>query len=204
MASTRRVPRSLIALFAALGAVSMSAPASAEVDTFYRFEEIATANWVVIEDCPNGTQARTLVTVIAGREFESPDLEDVNTFATVRIRGRNCDFESFTDFGTGPVTYTSSPSLQEAHVSGTIELRSGSVATIDVTWEGTGSLETNVNPTRFPGFVGTFTSKLREAVATGTIVVDGDTLVSGPTENAEIETLEDRNRRLPSEPSEEF
>ena len=204
MTSTRRGPRSLIALFVALGGVSMSAPASAEVDTFYRFEEIATANWVVTEDCPNGTQAQTLVTVRAGREFESPDLEDVNTFASVRIRGRDCDFNRINDFGVGPATYTSSPSLQEAHVTGTIELASGSLATIDVTWEGTGRLETDVNPTRFPGFVGIFTSKLREAMATGTVVVDGETLVSGTTDNAEIETLEDRNRRLPSEPSEAF
>jgi hypothetical protein len=34
---------------------------------------------------------------------------------------------------------------------------------------------------------------VRDAVATGTVVVDGDTLVDGSTTNAEIETLEDNN-----------
>jgi hypothetical protein len=33
----------------------------------------------------------------------------------------------------------------------------------------------------------------RDAVATGTVVVDGETLVDGTTANAEIEILEDRN-----------
>jgi hypothetical protein len=33
----------------------------------------------------------------------------------------------------------------------------------------------------------------RDAVAAGTVVVDGSTLVSGPTTNAFIRTFEDRN-----------
>jgi hypothetical protein len=33
----------------------------------------------------------------------------------------------------------------------------------------------------------------RDAVATGTVVVDGETLVDGSTTNADIETLEDTN-----------
>jgi hypothetical protein len=35
-------------------------------------------------------------------------------------------------------------------------------------------------------------------VATGTVIVDGETLVDGSTTNAEIETLEDTNTRTPS------
>ena len=82
-------------------------------------------------------------------------------------------------------------------MTGTVVLRSGAEAGVDVTWQGTGGIETTVNQTRFDRFVGVFTSKLREATATGTVVVDGATLVSGPAQSAEIETLEDRNRTLP-------
>jgi hypothetical protein len=197
MVSTRRARRSALLLLAALAVLATGAPALAAVDTFVRFEENATANWVVTEDCGDGTTATTRVTVIAGREFESPDLDDENVFATVLLRGFDCEGNLINDRGSGAVTYTSSPSLMEAHATGTVPLRSGSVATIDVTWEGTGGLETTVNQTQFDGFVGIFTGKLREATATGTVAVDGVTLVSGPAVSAEIETLEDRNKTLP-------
>lgn len=196
--STRRVRRSVLSGLAALGVLVPAAPASAAVEMFYRFEENATANWLVTEDCPDGSQAETRVTVIAGRELESPDLDDVNTFATVLIRGFDCDFNLINDRGSGTATYTSSPSLQQAQVTATVPLRSGSEATVDVSWDGAGRTETTVNHTQFPGFTGILTSKRREAVATGTVAVDGVTLVSGATTNADIETLEDRNMTLPS------
>jgi hypothetical protein len=177
--------------------MSQAPSASGAVDTFVRFEENATANWIVTEECPDGTTADTRVTVIAGREFETPDLDDVNTFGTVLIRGFDCHGNLINDRGSGPVTYTSSPSLMEAQVSGTVPLRSGSEATIDVSWQGTGGLDTTVNTTQFDGFVGIFTSKQRDAVASGTVAVDGVTLVSGESVSADIETLEDRNRTLP-------
>jgi hypothetical protein len=116
----------------------------------------------------------------------------------VLIRGFDCDGNLINDRGSGPATYSSSPSLQQAQVTGTIPLRSGSDATVDVTWDGTGKIETNVNQTQFPGFVGVFTSKRRDAVATGTVVVDGVTVASGTSTSAEIETLEDRNTTLPA------
>ena len=186
-----------LTILVGLGVMAPSAPASAAVDTFVRFEENATANWVVTEECADGRTATTRVTVIAGREFESPDLDDVNTFATVILRGFDCEGNLINDRGSGPVTYSSSPSLMDASVTGTVPLRSGSEATIDVSWQGTGGLETTVNTTQFDGFVGIFTSKQRDAVATGTVAVDGVTLVSGESVSADIETLEDRNRRLP-------
>ena len=195
--SFRRAPRWLLLVLVTLGLLVPATSASADVERFVRFEENATANWTVTEQCADGTTAQTRVTVIAGREFESPDLDDVNTFGTVLLRGFDCEGNLINDRGSGPVTYSSSPSLMEAHVTGTVPLRSGAEATIDVTWEGTGRLETEVNQTQFPGFVGIFTSKTRDAVATGTVAVDGETLVSGPTTNAEIETLEDRNTTLP-------
>ena len=42
-------------------------------------------------------------------------------------------------------------------------------------------------------FAGHFQGKRRDAVATGTVVVNGTTLVSGSTTNAEIDMLEDTN-----------
>ena len=195
---TRRPVRLFLALGAVLlGLVSVSTPAAAQVETFIRFEENAQANWRVTQACPDGGTSTLFVSLVAGREFESPDLEDVNRFATLRIRGFDCEGNLVNEFGTGPATYTSSPSLQDAQVTGTILLRSGATAIVDVTWEGTGGIETRVNQTQFDGFVGIFTSKTRDATATGTIVVDGETIVSGPADSADIETLEDRNRTLP-------
>jgi hypothetical protein len=54
-------------------------------------------------------------------------------------------------------------------------------------------MEVTSNTTTFPGFTGHFVGQEREAVATGTVVVDGDTLVNGSTTSARIETLEDTN-----------
>jgi hypothetical protein len=78
-------------------------------------------------------------------------------------------------------------------VAGTITTRNGRAVTVDMRWEGTGEMETTSNTTTFPGFTGHFKGKRRDAVATGTVVVDGETLVDGSTTNAEIETLEDNN-----------
>jgi hypothetical protein len=71
--------------------------------------------------------------------------------------------------------------------------RGGRTVTVDMTWEGTGALEASSNTTTFPGFTGHFQSMQRDAVATGTLIVNGVTLVDGSTTNAEIETLEDKN-----------
>jgi hypothetical protein len=196
--SSRRARRLVLSLFVAVGLSAAPAPASAAVDTFIRFEEEATANWTVTQHCPDGSVATTRITVIAGEELESPDLDDVSEFVTVLIRGFDCEGNFVNERGSGQAVYTSSPSLSEASVTGTVILRNGDEATVAVTWEGTGGLETTVNQTQFDGFVGIFTSKERQATATGTVVVDGETLVSGPAGSASIETLEDRNRTLPS------
>jgi hypothetical protein len=102
--SSPRSRRLLASLLIVLGGLTASGSATAAVERFYRFEENATANWVVTEDCPDGTQAQTRVTVIAGREFESPDLDSVNTFATLLIRSVDCDGSVFIDRGSGTVT----------------------------------------------------------------------------------------------------
>jgi hypothetical protein len=133
--------------------------------------------------------------VIGGHEEEAES--GVTTldrdFLTVLLRGRNYGGTVVNDRGSGPAEFTFSPSLQEASVAGTITTRGGRAVTVDMRWEGTGEMETTSNTTTFPGFTGHFKGKRRDAVATGTVVVDGDTLVDGSTTNAEIETLEDNN-----------
>jgi hypothetical protein len=131
-------------------------------------------------------------------EFESPDVDDVNMFVSLFVQGFDCDGTFIFDRGTGEAVYTGDPSLQNASVSGTIDLNDGSVASIDVQWSGTGPLETTVNQTQFPSFVSVFTNRERDATATGTVIVDGVTIVSGPSRSADIETLEDKYRTLPS------
>jgi hypothetical protein len=191
----RRPRRCVMPLLAVLGVLAVPASASAAVETFHRFEAIATANYTVVEQCADGRTAQTRVTVIGGHEEESES--GVTTldsdFLTVLIRGFDCAGNFINDRGSGPAEFAFSPSLQEASVAGTITTRDGRSVTVDMSWEGTGEMETTSNTTTFPGFTGHFKGKRRDAVATGTVVVNGETLIDGSTSNAEIETLEDNN-----------
>ena len=192
MATTRMYPISLLAL---LGALVLPASAAASTETFHRFEAVATANYVVTEQCTDGSTAQLRVTVIAGHEEESESGETTldSDFLTVLIRGFDCAGNVVNDRGSGAAEFTFSPSLQRANVTGTITTREGRSVTVDVSWKGTGEVEVTNNVTTFPGFTGHFQGKRRDAVATGTVVIDGETVVDGSTTNAEIETLEDTN-----------
>ena len=189
------VRRSVIASLAVGWMLVLPAMAAAEVETFHRFEAVATANYVVDTPCADGSVAQIRVTVIGGHEEESESGTTVldSDFVTVLIRGFDCEGNLVNDRGSGPAEFTFSPSLQTAAVAGTITTRDERSVTVDVSWEGTGELEVTNTHTTFPGFTGHFQGRRRDAVATGTVVVDGDTLVDGSTGNAEIETLEDRN-----------
>jgi hypothetical protein len=184
-----------------LAALALPAAASAKTETFHRFEAEATANYVVTEDCGDGSTAETRVTVIGGHEEESQSGATTldSDFLTVLLRGFDCEGNFVSDRGSGPADFTFSPSLQSAAVAGTITTRLGRTVTVDMTWDGTGPLESTSNTTTFPGFHGHFKGKRRDAVATGTVVVDGETIVDGSTTNAEIETLEDTNTTTTSE-----
>jgi hypothetical protein len=186
-----------IPLLAVFGVLATAAPAgAADEERFHRFEAIATANYTVTKECADGSTVQQRVTVIGGHEEESQNGETTldSDFLTVLLRGFDCDGTFISDSGSGPAEFTFSPSLQSASVDGTITTRQGRTVSVDMDWEGVGELETTHNVTRFPGFKGKFTSRRRDAVATGTVVVDGETLVDGSTTNAEIETLEDDNR----------
>jgi hypothetical protein len=197
IASSRRLRRPALWLVALLAALVVPASVSAAVETFHRFEAVATANYTVTEQCPDASTVVKRVTVIGGHEEESES--GVTTldsdFLTVLIRGVDCEGNFINDRGFGPAEFEFSPSLQTASVTGTITTREGRSVTVDVSWEGTGPIEATNNTTTFPGFTGHFQGKRRDAIATGTVVVDGETLVDGSTTNAEIETLEDTNTR---------
>jgi len=194
--SSGRLRRYVILILAVVGALVVSGSAMGAVETFHRFEAIATANYIVHEECADGSTVQTRVTVIGGHEEESES--GVSTldsdFLTVLIRGFDCEGNFVNDRGSGPAEFTFSPSLQSASVAGTITTRDDRSVSVDMSWEGTGPIEATSNTTTFPGFTGHFQGKRRDAVATGTVVVDGETLVDGSTTNAEIETLEDTNR----------
>ena len=195
------LPRYLVQIVVVLVMLCVPASASAAVERFHRFEAIATANYVVAQDCADGSTTQQRVTVIGGHEEESESGTTTldSDFLTVLIRGFDCEGNFVNDRGSGPADFTFSPSLQTASVTGTITTRGGRLVTVDMSWEGTGEMETTNNTTTFPGFTGHFQGKRRDAVATGTVVVDGETLVDGSTANAEIETLEDTNmRRAPT------
>jgi hypothetical protein len=195
--SIRRFLRLVVPLFVAgFSVLAVPSTAGAAVQTFHRFEVDATANYTVSEMCADGSTSTTLVQVISGHEEESED--GVSTldsdFLTVRILNfSDCEGNFINDRGSGQADFTFSPSLQTASVEGTITTRDGRSVTVDMSWEGTGPIETTTNTTTFSGFTGLFVGQVRDAVATGTVVVDGDTLVDGSTTNAEIETLEDNN-----------
>jgi hypothetical protein len=192
--------RSAVSLLALLAALVVPVSASAATETFHRFEVVATANYVVTQDCGDGRSVQQRITVLGGHEEESELGETTldSDFVTVRIRGFDCEGSFISDSGSGPAQFTYSPSLQTASVAGTITTQQNRVVTVDMSWEGTGPIEATSNTTTFPGFTGHFQSRRRDAVATGTVVVDGETLVDGSTTNAEIETLEDTNRTTPS------
>ena len=117
------------------------------------------------------------MTVIGGQEEESED--GVQTldieFLTVLLRGFDCEGNLINDRAIGTGDFTYSPSLQQASVTGTVISRDGREIAVDLSWDGTGPLEVTQNTTTFPGFTGHFVGMRRDAVATGTVVVDGAT-----------------------------
>jgi hypothetical protein len=200
-AGVDRGMRTLLILAAIVAALVVPATAAAETQTFHNLEAEATANYVVTEECADGSTAQTRVTVIGGHEEESESGATTldSDFLTVLIRGFDCEGNLVNDRGSGSAEFEFSPSLQTASVAGTITTREGRSVAVDVSWEGTGPIEATNNTTTFPGFTGHFQGKRRDAVATGTVVVDGETLVDGSTTSAEIETLEDTNRTTGAE-----
>jgi len=175
--------------------------AHADTSTFRRSEANAVAIYRnVTQPCADGTTARLGFRVTGGHEEESEDgvVTDDRDFLTVFVNGTDCGGVFVNDSGTGDATFTWSPSLQTASVSGTITTRGSRSITADLSWEAIGPMEVETNTTTFPGFTGHFVGQRRDAVATGTIVLDARLFIDGSTTDAQIETLEDTNISRPS------
>ena len=158
-------------------------------EIFIRYEENAQANWVIEEECADGSLAELFVAVIAGLEFESPELADVNEFGLLLVQGSRCDGSFVFERGSGTFGYTGSVTLRQAGLGHDHPQRGG--------WRRStcsgrvGRVESTINRTERPGFLGIF--RTARAEASGTVTLDGAPLVSGPSDSADIETLEDFN-----------
>lgn len=168
--------------------VAPSTSAFAATETF--FEEQATANWSVAHTCASGAVVDARLLVESTRDFESPDTEDAQPTVRVQYQAVCPDGTSFGWVGIigddrpldEHATIESAPDLEGVHASGTGTVRDNlgvnHDVTFDVTWTGTGGLETEV--TTFTGFrVLIHTEKERSATATGTVTFDGAVLVDG-------------------------
>jgi hypothetical protein len=181
----------LVALATALAVLVVPAMASAATSTFDRLEVIGSADFRnLTEVCDDGTTATSRVRITGGHEEEAED--GVSTldrdYLRVQIQSGCTGIIQVT---TNDADFTWSPSLQTASVVGTFTTTAGQTISVDITWEGTGPIEINQNNTSFPGRSATFVGRERDAVATGTVVLDSKTLVDGSTTNASIESLDD-------------
>jgi hypothetical protein len=186
------VPR-LVALAAALVVLVLAVPAtaSAATSTFDRLEIIAVADFrTLTEVCDDGRTVTSRVRITGGHEQEVED--GVTTldrdYLRVQIQSGCTGIIQVT---TNAADFAWSPSLQTASVVGTFTTTAGQTISVNVTWDGTGPIELNQNNTSFPGRSATFVGRERDAVATGTVVFDGKTLVDGSTTDASIESLDD-------------
>ena len=186
------IPR-LVALATALAVLVVPATASAAVSTFDRLEIIGTADFRnLTEVCDDGRTVTSRVRITGGHEQEAED--GVTTldrdYLRVQIQSGCTGIIQVT---TNDTDFTWSPSLQAARVVGTFTTATGQTIAVDVTWAGTGPIEVSQNNTSFPGRSATFVGRERAATATGTVVLDGKTLVGGSTSttNASIESLDD-------------
>jgi hypothetical protein len=185
------VPR-LVALAATLAVLAVPGTASAATSTFDRLEVIAVADFRnLTEVCDDGTTVTSRVRITGGHEEEAED--GVSTldrdYLRVQIQSGCTGIIQVT---TNDLDFMWSPSLQTASVEGTFTTAAGDTISVDITWEGTGPIEIDQNNTSFPGRSATFVGRERTAVATGTVALNGKTLVDGATTtNASIESLED-------------
>jgi hypothetical protein len=204
--TSRRCRLSVLSLVAVTAGVALpgTAALAAAKSTFHRYEVIADSRYQLTEPCPEGSAvaaSQTTVAVTAGHEDESQDgaTTSDNDYLRFGIQVAECDGETFTTDSAfsqpgDDVTFTYTESLSTATVTGTLTTRSGEAVEVDLTWTGLGKKPiTERNKTTFPGFSGTFVGKQRDAVASGTVVYAGETVVDGSTTDADLESLDDTN-----------
>ena len=181
----------LVALAATLVVVAVPTTASAATSSFDRLEVIASADFRnLTEVCDDGTTATSRVRITGGHEEEAEDGVATLDSDYVRVQIQS-GCTGIIQVTTNELDFVWSPSLQAASVAGTFTTTKGHTNSIDLAWEGTGPLRVDQNNTSFPGRSATFVGRERDAVATGTVVLDGKTLVDGSTTTALIESLDD-------------
>ena len=181
----------LVALAATLAVVAVPATASAATTSFDRLEVIASADFRnLTEVCDDGTTATSRVRITGGHEEEAEDGAATLDSDYVRVQIQS-GCTGIIQVTTNELDFVWSPSLQAASVAGTFTTTTGHTISLDLTWQGTGPLRVDQNNTSFPGRSATFVGRERDAVATGTVVLDGKTLVDGSTTTALIESLDD-------------
>lgn len=196
--------QSLPLLVALAAALASPAPADAAKSTFDRYEVIADSRFTTVGPaCPEGSSnsnVETTVAVTAGHEDEAENGTTTldNDYLRFGIQRFECDgsvqFDrAFSEPGDG-VDFTFTASLSRAAVSGTLTTQQGRTVAVNVTWTGLGKrAEVRRSNTTFPGFHGRFEGMTRDAVAAGTVVYDGETVVNGSTTIADLESLRDTN-----------
>ncbi len=185
------VPR-LVAVAATLAALAVPATASAATSTFDRLEVIALADYRnLTEVCDDGRTVTSRVRITGGHEEEAENGVSTQDRDYLRVQIQSGCTGIIQVTTNEDFVFTWSPSLQTASVVGTFTTTAGQTLSVNVSWDGAGPIEVNQNNTSFPGRSATFVGRERAAVATGTVVLDGKTLVSGSTTNALIESLDD-------------
>jgi hypothetical protein len=181
----------LAALGAALTALAVPAPAWAATTTFDRLEVIASADFRnLTEVCDDGRTVTSRVRITGGHEEEAEDGVSTLDRDYVRVQIQS-GCTGIIQVTTNELDFVWSPSLQTASVAGTFTTTAGQTISLGIAWEGTGPVVVDQNNTSFPGRSATFVGRERDAVATGTVTLNGKTLVDGSTTIASIESLDD-------------
>ena len=190
------LPR-LAAVGVALAVVSVPAPAWAATSTFDRLEVIATADFRnLIEDCGDGRTATSRVRITGGHEEEAENRVTTLDSDYTRVQIQSGCTGRVIQVTTNDLDFVWSESLQTASVAGTFTTTAGDTISVDIAWEGTGPIEISQNNTSFPGQSSTFVGRERDASASGTVSLNGKTLVNGLTTTAAgMESLQDRTVR---------
>jgi hypothetical protein len=181
----------LAALGAALTALAVPAPAWAATTTFDRLEVIASADFRnLTEVCDDGRTVTSRVRITGGHEEEAEDGVSTLDRDYVRVQIQS-GCTGIIQVTTNELDFVWSSSLQTASVAGTFTTTAGQTISLDIAWAGTGPVVVDQNNTSFPGRSATFVGRERDAVATGTVTLNGKTLVDGSTTIASIESLDD-------------
>lgn len=190
-----RLPALLALAFSAILAVPVAA---AETEVIRFTDSFAIAGFRSTD--PTGC-IRTTVLLTAGDDVdqEAPGAPTTSSGASLRItRFDSCTSTVITGSGfVSDVEFDSNPSAMEATLTATIPVTfTGPEGTfvedvaVDMTWTAAGDVDREFNPNHFvfDGFIlnAQFRLVTREAVATGTVLLDGENLTPAPSVSAEI------------------